>query len=504
MAWSKQLAFVFVFVVLAGHARPSLAFWPGSTSFHGRPTSGQGTRVLPMVPTSAAKRSVETGLTIRGGGDSQSRRSRLEQSRGQVTMRVSTGTASLSLLKNCVGMSCLTLAGAAAGGNGIGSCLLVIWFMTLLSGRTFELIGTYCDRTGADNLEKLWESCGSKNGWIIDGAMIGYSIMCLSCYVPFLSSVVIPLLSNAGVNQKYLNVVGVKTCVCTFLFLPLSFLRTLKSMTFTSILGNLSAGSTLVVIAIRYFDGSYRPGGQFDGAPGVLPIDVVPRNIWAINDWSGLLSLALRMCFAASAHYVGPKYFSELRDASSERFRKLTWNVYPILGCIYSLFFTLGYLLFGSQTQAALLSNFADNDRLAYLCRWAYAVVSVTMYPLVFASAATAASRGLIRVRQKLQKRAILNERFNYFAVVWAMNILIYAIGTVFTDVGQIADFMGAIFTQLFVFVLPGLLSQTSVGLMELTESSSKLDRLKARANALFIPIGFFFMYTGLARVFSG
>ena len=59
MAWSKQLAFVFVFVVLAGHARPSLAFWPGSTSFHGRPTSGQGTRVLPMVPTSAAKRSVE-------------------------------------------------------------------------------------------------------------------------------------------------------------------------------------------------------------------------------------------------------------------------------------------------------------------------------------------------------------------------------------------------------------------------------------------------------------
>ena len=255
------------------------------------------------------------------------------------------------------------------------------------------------------------------------------------------------------------------------------------------------------------------------------------------------------MCFAASAHYVGPKYFSELRDASSERFRKLTWNVYPILGCIYSLFFTLGYLLFGSQTQAALLSNFADNDRLAYLCRWAYAVVSVTMYPLVFASAATAASRGLIRVRQKLQKRAILNERFNYFAVVWAMNILIYAIGTVFTDVGQIADFMGAIFTQLFVFVLPGFLSQTSVGLMELTESSSKLDRLKARANgkfkkinltleidsvslilflspnhhriltslrhqlapphnpttlALFIPIGFFFMYTGLARVFSG
>ena len=125
-------------------------------------------------------------------------------------------------------MSCLTLAGAAAGGNGIGSCLLVIWCMTLLSvrygppylyrlspndpatmppchhatmppcrhaamppcipatfmhhlhhldhlnhqGRTFELIGRYCDRTGADNLEKLWEDCGSKNGWIIDGAMV--------------------------------------------------------------------------------------------------------------------------------------------------------------------------------------------------------------------------------------------------------------------------------------------------------------------------------------------
>ena len=185
-------------------------------------------------------------------------------------------------------------------------------------------------------------------------------------------------------------------------------------------------------------------------------------------------------------HYVGPKYFSELRDASSARFSKLTWSVFPILGCIYSLFFTLGYLLFGSQTQASLLSNFADNDRLAYLCRWAYAVVSVTMYPLVFASAATAASRGLIRVRQKLQKRAILNERFNYFAVVWAMNLLIYTIGTVFTDVGQIADFMGAIFTQLFVFVLPGFLSQTSVGLMELNESSSKLDRLKARANGNF------------------
>ena len=45
MAWSKRLALVFV--VLAGHT------WPGCTSF--LPMSGQGMRMLPRVPTSAAK-----------------------------------------------------------------------------------------------------------------------------------------------------------------------------------------------------------------------------------------------------------------------------------------------------------------------------------------------------------------------------------------------------------------------------------------------------------------
>jgi hypothetical protein len=154
--------------------------------------------------------------------------------------------------------------------------------------------------------------------------------------------------------------------------------------------------------------------------------------------------------------------------------------------------------------QASLLSNFADTDRLAYLCRWAYVVVSVTSFPLVFASAA---NRGLMRMRQQVQKRTLHNHKpyknLNYFAIVWPMNLLIYTIGTIFTDVGSITDFMGAIFTQFFIYVLPGLLSQTSVGLMELTESSSKLDRLTCRANALFIPIGLFFMIYGLVGVFS-
>ena len=122
------------------------------------------------------------------------------------------------------------------------------------------------------------------------------------------------------------------------------------------------------------------------------------------------------------------RYYKELEDATAKNFRRMAGPAYMTLIVLYSTYFCLGYLLFGSQVQAPFMSNFADTDNLAYVCRWAYVVVSMSMYPLVF-------SVGSARVYDRL-KVLFPNLRFSVVAVV--LNLLIWAVGTSFDDVGQV------------------------------------------------------------------
>ena len=122
------------------------------------------------------------------------------------------------------------------------------------------------------------------------------------------------------------------------------------------------------------------------------------------------------------------RYYTELEGSTAEKFKRMSGPVYMTLIVLYSAYFCLGYLLFGSQVQAPFLSNFADTDTLAYICRWAYVIVSISMYPLVF-------SAGSARVYDRL-KVFFPNLRFSVVAV--ALNLLIWAIGTAFDDVGQV------------------------------------------------------------------
>ena len=102
--------------------------------------------------------------------------------------------------QNLIGMSSLTLASTASGGNGIGTSVCVIVMAMFLCGRTFEVIGNLCHRTQSTTLSQLWESCGFSSGWWLDAMLVGYALSCCAVYVPFLSSVVISLLRSGVVS----------------------------------------------------------------------------------------------------------------------------------------------------------------------------------------------------------------------------------------------------------------------------------------------------------------
>lgn len=134
------------------------------------------------------------------------------------------------------------------------------------------------------------------------------AIMCLACaviYSGILGDVFTPLLAQAGVpdlwNGRTTNIIAITTA----LLLPLSLVKDLSALAFTSILGFTAIMYTVVFIVIRALDGTYKIGtGKFavEGVLKAMP-SFETSSMWNF-DFSSLV-LASNLGLAYIAHYNG-------------------------------------------------------------------------------------------------------------------------------------------------------------------------------------------------------
>ena len=134
------------------------------------------------------------------------------------------------------------------------------------------------------------------------------AVMCLAAaviYSGILGDVFTPLLAQAGVpdflNGRTSNIISITTA----LLLPLSLVKDLSALAFTSILGFLAVMYTVVFIVIRALDGTYNIGtGKFamDGILAAMPT-FEKSSLWNF-DFSSLV-LASNLGLAYIAHYNG-------------------------------------------------------------------------------------------------------------------------------------------------------------------------------------------------------
>jgi hypothetical protein len=188
------------------------------------------------------------------------------------------------MAKNLIGCGSLSLC------NGIALCANApnaIWagnFWILVLGGVFGyfcwLIAKICSLTGRSTYRGIWqETVGSRGSMvvsIVNGLKAGLANL---AYTTILADTTKSLILSTGYDIS--RGVCLMTVTCCFI-LPLCLLKNLHVLAPFSVLGTAGVVFTAISMFIRYWDGSYEPGGAYfeDIVPSRQPSFGTDNNAW--------------------------------------------------------------------------------------------------------------------------------------------------------------------------------------------------------------------------------
>jgi amino acid permease len=318
------------------------------------------------------------------------------------------------------------------------------------------------------------------------------AIMCLACaviYSGILGDVFTSLLAHAGFpdqwNGRSSNIIAITGAF----LLPLSLIKNMSGLAFTSLLGFASIMYTVIFVVIRALDGTYALGtGKFvvDGLIAAQPA-FTKTSLWNFDFTS--LVLASNLGLAYIAHYNGPTFYRSLKDTNSKRFRKMVNIAFPVLVAMYIVVMTAGYSTFGDVCQGNLLLNYHPHDVLSTLALLATGFSILFGFPLV----ACGAREALIGAAYSLGYKSLGNEE-NHFLLVSGILAFVTMIACTVKDVSLVVGLTGAALGSFIVYICPSIIYTRAVGLVKGVDSDAYN---KAKINLALVPFGLFIASVG-------
>lgn len=406
----------------------------------------------------------------RGGGESQEG-------------KASTLSSVFNLVNNVAGAGILTLSAGMASGTGWITAMLICAFLGATGGHCFSIIGEACELTGESDFKGLWgRTIGEKSTFLVD-TMI--AIMCLACsviYSGILGDVFTPLLSQAGfpdqLNGRTSNILAITSCI----LLPLSLIKDLSALAFTSILGFAAIMYTVLFIVVRALDGTYNVGtGRFvvDGVIAAQPV-FERASVWNFDFTS--LVLASNFGLAYIAHYNAPNFYRSLKNTNSKRFRSMVNISFTILVGLYIATMIAGYSTFGDVCQGNILLNYHPDDILSTLGRLATGFSILFGFPLV----ACGAREAIVGVASSFGYKSWGSEE-NHFLLVSGILTLVTAIALTVKDISLVVGLTGAALGSSLVYICPSIIYTNALKLVKGKESP---EYKRSRVNLVFVPFG--------------
>eukprot|EP00529_Nitzschia_sp_RCC80_P022517 CAMPEP_0113504410 /NCGR_PEP_ID=MMETSP0014_2-20120614/34701_1 /TAXON_ID=2857 /ORGANISM="Nitzschia sp." /LENGTH=489 /DNA_ID=CAMNT_0000399519 /DNA_START=64 /DNA_END=1530 /DNA_ORIENTATION=+ /assembly_acc=CAM_ASM_000159 len=410
-------------------------------------------------------------VSVRGGGR--------DDDDGKASMLSSV----FNLVNNVAGAGILTLSVGMASGTGYVPAMAICAFLGAMSCHSFAIIGDACELMGEKDFKGLWKRTISPGStYIVDAAI---AIMCLACsiiYSGILGDVFTPLLEQAGLPAQFNGRTSNILVITGFFLLPLSLIKDLSALAFTSILGFLSIAYTVFFIVVRALDGSYSvPDGKFlqDGLIPILPT-FEKTSLWNMDFTS--LVLASNLGLAYIAHYNAPAFYRSLKNTNSKRFGVMVGISFTILVLLYIATMVAGYSTFGDVCQGNILLNYHPSDFLSTLGRLATGFSILFGFPLV----ASGARESIIGVASSLGNNAVGSDK-NHFLLVAGILAFVTAIACTVKDVSLVVGITGAALGSFIVYMIPPVIYSNAVSL---SKGSNSPEAKSAKVNLLLVPFG--------------
>ena len=329
-----------------------------------------------------------------------------------------------------------------------------VWYATVWIGILGAMLGYYClligkicQWTGAATYRECWQRTVGDRGALLVSCCIAFNpAMGDLAYAAILSQTFQSLLETIGWRvTRIQSLLGI-TIVA---ILPLCLLKNLYVLAPFSVLGTLGVMMTASAMVIRYFDGSYGPGGLYfdDISP-----DHQPQFGHHLSPCSvQVLPFVCMLYQAFVMHYNAPRYFLELRNPTIPRFTAAVGGSFGLAALLYSVIAAAGFLTFGGHSDSYVLNNYSPFDPLATLCRLAIAFSTLTTFPIVFIGFRD----GVLDIFQVPAERQT-SANINGLTVI--LLSLITLVACFVTDLGIINAITGGVIATANVFVFPSIM----------------------------------------------
>lgn len=390
-----------------------------------------------------------------------------------------------SFIKSIVGGGALALPAAVAsvgGAEAIPASLFLIGIAAAMSAYSFTLIGTVCEQTGATTYVQAWENTVKSQTNLISAVLSVKTALACLAYMMILAD----SLSSVASVSRVEALIGVTIVALA----PLCLMPNLTALAPYSFVGVVGILLTTAFMVLRFWDGTYAtPTIHDDGnvwmvdssTVGLEPVKTLanydplstttetfvnfdplstttteaalnldPLTTTALSDAVvhtdpfALIGMACTLATAFVCHYNGPRIYTELQGSTAV-FERLTNSSFAFGAFLMAVIAATGYMTFGSDSAAVILSSYSPNDSLMSLSRLLIIVSLIATFPLPF-----------LGLRDSLQDKWPLQEK--KFSLTFGLLFGIALVAASFDDLGLLLKLGGGTVSTAIAYVIPSLM----------------------------------------------
>ncbi|KAG2232876.1 hypothetical protein INT48_004889 [Thamnidium elegans] len=353
------------------------------------------------------------------------------------------GSCVINLANTILGTGMLAMPSAMAS-VGILPGIILILFSALASGTGLYFLSSCASRIEGRNASFF---AISKLTWPKVAVLfdLAIAIKCFGVAVSYLIIIgdlmpqVISSLSNNDQQLAYF-LTDRRFWITVFmitLVLPLSFLRKLDSLKYTSLISLVAVIYLCVIVVYHYYSPNYPPP----------PIDAIEIASFSTS----ILGHLPVFVFAFTCHQNIFSVYNELKDNSKESITKVITTSIGSSAFIYEGIAIFGYLSFGKDVRGNLIME--SGGRLAIV------ILVIFSYPLQAHPCRASLDKVLAwgSPNSRGFKVPPPPSPFKYFAMTTTILILSYVAAITVTQLDLVLSFVGATGSTTISFILPGL-----------------------------------------------
>jgi amino acid permease len=359
-------------------------------------------------------------------------------------------------IKNIIGCGILSLA-FAAHGTGMATAILIMSWFGAYAAISFALLGSLCERSGAVTFSGIGEAAYGRRAAV---AIDVTTLVQTACNSLALSLIIADnfshTLASFGAPVELASRATVLIGITAFVLLPLCLLQDLSVLSYSSLLGVTAIVYTVVFMGVRYFDGTYAPGGKYwlQLDPSMRPsFPQAADNPWAVSVRTLVLCCALSTSYIC--HYNAPKFYEQLRHRSAARLSLVSAVSFATTASLYGCALWFGASTFGSAAQGNILQSYATHDPLATAARIGIGTSVVCTYPLLFCALRDSVA-GLLQLKRSEGSSALAWRP--RLALTLSLLSSVTGSALAITDVGFVNALGGSLFGTAIIYLYPAAL----------------------------------------------